>query len=214
MSVYDADTAATGPGVGIIATSGASKALLAQAAGSGANFAVYAFGNLTATGTKSFEIDHPLDPTGSILRHFCEEGPAPYDVYRGTVSLGADGTAWVSLPDYFGAINKDLTYQLTCVGGYAPVFVSSEVQNNRFRISGGKAGLKVSWQVTGVRNDAYVRFHGYTAEEKKPANEKGLYLSPEAYGFPQTRSTAEAHTLRKYPDGRVVIGGKEQPRRP
>jgi hypothetical protein len=51
---------------------------------------------------------------------------------------------------------KDFRYQLTCIGGSALVYISEEIKNNRFAIAGGKQGLKVSWQVTGIRKDPYV----------------------------------------------------------
>src|SRR6185295_12729756 len=82
-------------------------------------------------------------------------------------------------------INKDVTYQLTAVGGPGPgLYVASEVKGNRFQISGGAPGLKVSWCVTGVRNDLWVRVNGAPVEQDKPAAEKGRYLAPVEYGQP------------------------------
>ncbi len=63
----------------------------------------------------------------------------------------------------------DFRYQLTCVGGYAPVYVAEEIQGNRFKIAGGKPGLKVSWQVSGVRHDTYARNHPLQVEVSKTA---------------------------------------------
>jgi hypothetical protein len=50
------------------------------------------------------------------------------------------------------------------------------------RSRGGKPGLKVSWQVTGVRQDAWAKAHPVAVEEKKP--ERGYYVHPELYGKP------------------------------
>lgn len=213
-SIIDASTNSTGNSLVVRAYSGDAVALRILAGGTGANVGLFVTGNSNVTGTKSFEIDHPLDPANSTLKHFCAEGPEPYNVYRGNVTLDAKGEGWVTLPDYFAAINKDLTYQLTCVGGFAQVYVAQEVQNNKFKIAGGKSGLKVSWSVTGVRNDAYVRYHGYQAESKKPANERGFYLAPEAYGRPQTQGIATALSAKQAADGRVVVAGKVQPQKP
>ena len=44
--------------------------------------------------------------------------------------------------------------------------------------------MKVSWQVTGTRQDAYANAHRIPVEEAKPANERGLYLCPELFGQP------------------------------
>ncbi len=151
------------------------------ATGPGA-FAVYAFGDFGGNGGKYFEIDHPLDPANKYLRHFCAEGPDPLNIYNGTVVLDQSGTASVALPEYFEALNRDFTYQLTCVGGHAPVYVAEEVANNRFRIAGGTPGLKVSWTVTGIRNDPYMQHRRKPVEQDKPVELRGKYLFPELYG--------------------------------
>ncbi len=151
----------------------------------GSSWGVYASGRLGASGTKSFRIDHPLDPANAYLMHYCSESPEPMNEYSGTVTLDANGEAWVQLPDYFGSINRDLRYQLTCIGGHADVYIADEVTNNRFRIAGGHAGLKVSWEVKGVRNDAWVRAYGAPAEADKPAELRGKYQHPELYGLGQ-----------------------------
>jgi hypothetical protein len=56
------------------------------------------------------------------------------------------------------------------------------VTNNAFRIAGGKPGLKVSWQVTGIRHDAYAKAHPIIPEVEKSAEEQGLYLHPVEHG--------------------------------
>ncbi|MBL7903913.1 MAG: hypothetical protein JNL22_02720 [Bacteroidales bacterium] len=170
------------------AASGA-KAVFADAPG-GNNYGVYSQGNvyvsenLTVSGNKSFIIDHPLDPSEKYLYHFNTESPEPYNMYRGTVILDENGSASVSLPDYFESINIDFTYHLTPVGKWAPVYIADEIKGNQFLISGGEHGLKVSWQVTAVRNDPWVRDKGYQAEVEKPQSEKGTYIYPEGYGKP------------------------------
>jgi hypothetical protein len=156
------------------------------------NYAGYFDGNLHTTGTLSkaagtFVIDHPLDPRNKVLRHSFVESPDMMNVYNGVVTLDANGEAVISLPDYFEALNRDFRYQLTTVGGYARVYVKSEVRGNRFVVaSADKAkdtGVKVSWQVTGVRQDAYAKAHPIVVEEAKggtsvfPAN---VCLSPES----------------------------------
>ena len=81
---------------------------------------VYAEGNMGCSGTKNFNIDHPLDPAHKYLNHFSAEGPEALLIYRGNVTLDPSGEAWVTLPSYFESINRDLTYQLTPVGAPAP----------------------------------------------------------------------------------------------
>lgn len=141
-------------------------------------YALYADGRAHVAGTLSkaagsFLIDHPLDPDHRLLAHSFVESPDMLNVYDGNVVLDEDGTATVLLPDYFGALNRDLRYQLTCIGRAAPVYVADEVQDNRFRIAGGVAGLKVSWQVTGVRQDEYALAHPIVVEQDKRDAEVG-----------------------------------------
>ena len=107
------------------------------------------------------------------------------NVYNGNATLGEKGEVWVELPDWFEALNRDFRYQLTPIGGPGPdLYIAQEVQNNRFQIAGGSAGLRVSWQVTGIRQDAYANAHRIPAEEEKPADEQGLYLHPTELGEP------------------------------
>ena len=117
------------------------------------------------------------------------------NVYDGMVRLDAKGEAWVDLPDYFEALNHHFRYQLTAVGAPAPrLYVAREVSQNRFKIAGGRPGGKVSWQVTGIRHDAYANANRIPVTEDKPPSEQGRYLHPEAFGQDASRSVG-AHTV-------------------
>jgi hypothetical protein len=49
-------------------------------------------------------------------------------------------------------------YSLTAIGAPAPnLYIAQEVTNNSFEIAGGAPGMKVSWQVTGIRQDAFAK---------------------------------------------------------
>lgn len=151
-------------------------------------YGVYSSGRLAATGTKSFQIDHPLRPETHYLNHFCAEGPEPYNLYRGTVVLDTRGEAWVQLPDYFEAINRDPSYHLTPIGAPMPnLHVAMEIQGNRFKMAGGVPGKKVSWEVKAIRNDRWVQRYGYQTEQEKEDAIKGKYIHPELYGQPEER---------------------------
>jgi hypothetical protein len=184
---------------------GTNYAVYGHVSGSGTNYAIYGDadgldyagyfeGNVHATGSVTSgalrsKIDHPLDPGNMYLNQNAVESDEMKTIYDGVVELGADGAAWVEMPEWFDALNAELRYQLTCVGGYAPVYVAEEVRDNRFMIAGGTPGLKVCWQVTGVRQDAYARANSNPVEEMKPADERGLYLNPTALGFGREMST-------------------------
>jgi hypothetical protein len=164
-------------------------AVYGRAASSTANWAAYFWGNVNVTGTLTkgggaFKIDHPLDPANKYLYHSFVESPDMKNIYDGVVTLGPDGTAWVTLPDWFEALNKDVRYQLTCIGGYAPVYISQKIQNNRFQIAGGTPGLEVSWQVTGIRRDPWAEANRIPVEQWKAEPERGKYLYPGLYGQP------------------------------
>ncbi|WP_426513840.1 hypothetical protein ACPPVO_26455 [Dactylosporangium sp. McL0621] len=138
-------------------------------------------GTLSA-GAKRFTIDHPLDPANRLLNHTSVESDERAVQYNGNVTLAKDGTATVRLPEWMDALATDFRYQLTCIGGHANVYIAEEVRDNAFRIAGGTAGLKVSWQLTGVRQDAFARANDFVVEEDKPEDERGFYVHPEAYG--------------------------------
>jgi hypothetical protein len=84
---------------------------------------------------------------------FAQVMNANANLYTGSVVLDGRGEVEVELPVSFEAMNSDFRYQLTCVGGFAPVYIAAKVHDSRFRIAGGTPGLEVSWQVTGVRHD-------------------------------------------------------------
>jgi hypothetical protein len=141
--------------------------------------------NNLSKGGGSFKIDHPLDPENKYLYHSFVESPDMMNVYNGNVVLDAAGRAWVELPEWFQVVNRDFRYQLTCIGGFAPVFIAEKISDNRFQIAGGQPGMEVSWQVTGIRQDPYANLYRIPVEEDKPPEERGYYLHPEAYGLPE-----------------------------
>jgi len=150
---------------------------------------VHVNGTLTKAGG-AFRIDHPLEPETKTLSHSFVESPDMMNVYNGNVVLDDRGEAWVELPAWFEALNRDFRYQLTAIGGPGPnLHVADEIKGNRFRIAGGAPGLKVSWQVTGIRQDPYANAHRIPVEEDKPAAEAGAYLHPDAYGKPAKTAT-------------------------
>lgn len=136
---------------------------------------VHVAGNLSKA-SGSFAIDHPLDRENKILRHSFVESPDMKNVYDGIAVVGNGGDVWVSLPGYFSALNKEFRYQLTGIGNASVVYVADEIRDNKFRIAGGKPGMKVSWQVTGIRKDAWAEDKRIVVEEEKKYEDRGRYL--------------------------------------
>jgi hypothetical protein len=160
---------------------------------------VEVFGNLTViNGNKPFKIDHPLDPQNRYLLHNAVESPERKNFYDGVARLDEDGAAWVAVPEWFEVLNGDFRYQLTAIGGSAPeLHIAEELSQNRFKIGGGEEGMKVCWQITGVRQDPWAAANKFEVEQDKPEEERGRYLEPALYGAPEeqrviTGSKAEA----------------------
>jgi hypothetical protein len=154
--------------------------------------------NLYVSGTKNFRIDHPLDPTNKYLDHAAIESSEVLNQYSGNVVLDENGEGRIEFPAWFAAINEDFRYQLTAIGAPGPnLYVAEEVTDNRFTIAGGKPGMKVSWQVTARRNDAYMKAHPYIVEPDKPEWERGYYIHPELFGAPKEQGLQWAHTSAK-----------------
>ncbi|XXF75405.1 hypothetical protein P2318_20300 [Myxococcaceae bacterium GXIMD 01537] len=147
---------------------------------------VFILGNLkVAGGAKQFVIDHPQDPERRYLQHAAVEAPALKTFYDGTVTTDGSGSARVELPEWFSALNTDLCYSLTPVGGPAPdLHVAKEFDGRAFVIAGGRANSRVCWQVTGVRHDASARSHPLVVEQEKTAREVGRFVDPSAHGRP------------------------------
>ena len=191
----------TGGGVVSLATP---TFLISSFSNTGTGFTVDDFGNgffggnLTVTGTLSkgsgsFKIDHPLDPGHKYLSHSFVESPDMMNVYNGNLVTNRRGVAVVTLPDYFEALNRDFRYQLTVIGQFAQAIVLRKIKENRFVIKTDKPNIEVSWQVTGIRHDAYANAYRIPVEEQKAPGEQGHYLHPEVFG-----ATPEA---RVQPDG-------------
>ncbi len=143
-------------------------------------------GNSTVTGTKSFIIDDPRDPANKYLKHFSVESNEILNIYRGVIAFDASGEAVVQLPDYYDAINKNATYQLTPIGASMPnIYIASEVMNGSFKIAGGVPNKKISWTVTAERNDINIRNNPELRNNVVDKGEyRNRYLAPESYGQP------------------------------
>jgi hypothetical protein len=158
---------------------------------------VFIHGHLSKS-SGSFVIDHPLDPANKLLSHSLVESPEMKNIYDGVAVMDKNGTAIVQLPGWFEAANSDFRYQLTSIGVAAPgLHISKEIKSNEFTIGGGQPHAKVSWQVTGIRKDAYALAHPLEVEQEKESNERGHYLHPQVHGAPAEKSVM--HARYKFP---------------
>jgi hypothetical protein len=159
---------------------------------------VYVSGNLSKAGG-TFKIDHPQDPENKFLIHSFVESPDMMNIYNGNATTDASGEAIVTMPSYFEAENKDFRYQLTTIGQPAQVWVAEKISGNQFKVKSDKPNVEISWQVTGVRQDAWANANRVVAEVEKKGVEKGKYLHPELFGksrefgMPATSARGEMH---------------------
>jgi hypothetical protein len=138
------------------------------------------------------------------------------NIYDGVVSLDTNGEAVVVMPEWFGGLNRDFRYLLTALGAPMPgLYIAEEITDNRFKISGGMAGMKVSWQVTGIRQDAWANKNRIPVEEHKSEKERGHYLHPEAFGQAEERGINWANQpdqMREIKQRRLEGDQARQPR--
>ncbi|MFZ1730458.1 MAG: hypothetical protein WBQ23_10260 [Bacteroidota bacterium] len=173
-------------------TSNPSHAIYAKTVGTGK--AGYFEGNVQVTGTLSkgsgtFMIDHPLDPENKYLYHSFVESPDMMNVYNGNAVLDGSGEAWIDLPSYFEALNSDFRYLLTAIGAPGPnLYIAQEIRGNRFKVAGGQPNSKVSWQVTGVRQDKFAQKHRVVPEVDKEAKDRGRYLHAKEWDQPADKA--------------------------
>jgi hypothetical protein len=212
---YDGVHGESSSGVGVFGKSRYSYAAFLQGD-------VHVTGNLRidgdlSKGGGSFKIDHPLDPANKYLHHSFVESPDMKNVYDGIVVLDDKGEAEVDLPDWFGALNKEYRYQLTAIGAPGPnLYIAKEIletdadyaspttikkNQSSFKIAGGTSGMKVSWQVTGIRKDPWANAHRVQVEQDKPAKERSYYMHPDLYGQPAEMVISNLHL----PEGKVPM---------
>ncbi len=182
---------------------------------SNGNWGGYFYGNLHSTGTSTkggggYKIDHPQNPENMYLAHSDVSSPEMKNIYDGVVTTDSRGRVEVQLPDYFESLNSDFRYQLTVVGTFAQAIISEEISGNRFVIETDKPNVKVSWQVTGIRKDAFARAASREVESAKVGEKQGRYIHPEVFGFGIDRAVdyenhqEAADTPEANPDRREV----------
>ncbi len=148
-----------------------------------------------AKGSGTFVIDHPLDPENKLLYHSFVESPDMKNVYDGVAELNDNGEATIELPSYFLKLNKDFRYLATPMGGSMPDLHLRQEAGKKYlfgafgppviRIAGGTPNGRVSWQVTGIRQDPVAVQNPVIVEVNKDQTDfikKGELLHPEAFG--------------------------------
>ena len=161
-------------------------------------------GKVTITGALlkgggGFRIDHPLDPSNKFLSHSFVESSEMKNLYDGIAEPDPHGEAVVELPQWFESLNQAIRYQLTPIGSPSPdLHIKVALTDGKFTIGGAKPGTQVSWQVTGIRKDAWAEHNRITVEETKDSQEQGRYLHPELHGESPSRGIGAAKALKDF----------------
>lgn len=216
--------ATTGPSYGVYGASGSSGGVGVRGTGSAANgstygvyadvdspngIALFALGNARVTrdatvhglGTFAagrYRIDHPSNQarTRTLSQGFVGSDQWK-NIYDGSAICNGAGEVVVTLPSWFGRLNRDPRIQLTPIGGPATLYVAEPISGNRFRIGGGAPGQEVYWQVTGVRRDRWAEAHPLRVEENKRGKEADRLLHPEERDADPSRGVTEAYRLAR-----------------
>ena len=172
---------------------GTGYAVYGHAYSNSTNWSGYFTGDVNVGGTiftpaKVTKIDHPLDPENQILMLAGIDSPELLVKTSGNVTTDAAGNAEVVLPAYFAAVASDFRYQLTVIGEFAQAIIGEEISGGHFSIKTDKPNIKVSWEITGERNDSFAKANRMVNESAKPAEQRGQYLHPEAFGLTFERS--------------------------
>jgi hypothetical protein len=176
-------------------------------------------GDVTISGSvvassKNFRIDHPQDPANKYLVHASIESSEMVNIYSGNAVTDELGLAVVHLPDWFEAENADFRYQLTVIGQDAHVWIAEEIAGKQFKIATNPSHVKVSWQVTGVRQDAWAKAHPLVVEQAKNDRERGFYIHPELFGQPEEKQTEwgrNPETMRRLKARREAVRQARKP---
>lgn len=153
----------------------------------------YFEGKVTTTGgifspAAFTQVDHPADPADRWYRQALMGSFEQVTVLSGNAVTGANGRAVVRVPAIFEQTHEDVRYQLTPIGRSAAPFIARELADGRFTIDAGAEGVRISWQLTGLRADASARSRRLEVESPKRGDERGRYLEPELYGRTTARS--------------------------
>lgn len=125
------------------------------------HFRGFAAPNLNISGSKTFKIDHPLDPKNKYLVHSSIEGPRVDLVYRGKAIL-SDGIATVNMDEYFDMISG--TWKELCRDGQAWISgvndfvecIGTVDENGLLTIKAKDISYngEVSWMIIAERHDS------------------------------------------------------------
>ena len=171
----------------------------------GATYAGYFAGNVFTTGTHNAPIsrmvvDHPDAPADRYYQQALVGSFEQVSIISGNAVTGTDGRVTVKVPLLFARYHTDVRYVLTPLGAAVVPYIVQELDaHGRFIIASDKPGLRVSWQLTGLRCDPSALKQPLRVDAAKPARYRGRYVQPALYGQPQSRSQVAPRLAPSHP---------------
>ena len=112
-------------------------------------------GTTGPTGSKTFIINHPIDPNRYLV-HGCLEGPEVGVYYRGISEIVNNESLTIELPSYVSRWAKDFIVNVTAIyDGKIKIYAVSQVdENGKFNVYGENG--KFNWIAIGKRDSLIV----------------------------------------------------------
>jgi hypothetical protein len=166
---------------------------------SGTNYGAYAIGDIGATGTKSFVLPHPSDPS-LVIRFISLEGPEAGTYFRGRGRLEGR-SAVIEVPESFRLVTEPdgLSIQLTSVGRPGTLWVS-DLNLDQIVVQGAR-DVEFFYTVNGIRRD-YAGFEAIAHSSEFVPESAGSRLSE---SLPATARQNLVTNGAYHPDGSVNL---------
>lgn len=125
--------------------------------------------------------------TGESTSNFGVYGSSvqKYGVYGISTAVGGAGVLGENSFVGSGVTYSPVGAGVAGQGIFAQAIIGEEIHQNRFTIRTDKPGVRVYWQVAGVRCDPFAQASPVIVERDKSERERGRYLSPVAYEKPR-----------------------------
>ncbi len=193
-------------------TTETSIGLYATADGDG--WAAYLDGDVYMTGEFyapeiAIAMDHPDAPGERWYRQAAVGSFERLSIISGNVRTGADGTAVVEVPALFARLHRGFRYQLTVIGSPASAHVSREMRRGRFVVRTDRPRVKVSWQVTALRDDPSSRASEFRPSVAKGGSARGRLLEPALYGKASGRAIGARVFEAARRQGRALLAKRQ-----
>lgn len=131
---------------------------------------LHVVGNISASGTKPFVIDHPLHEDKSLVHAATESDKAVLE-YHYRATIGPDGSTTIDLPDYFEALVAPDSRGVQVTPAGRPFLVGAEEPTDGQVVVYGEPGREVFVRVNARRGDDAGQFEVEIPRIQPPSEE-------------------------------------------